>query len=140
MRFFKRKPVTRKQLRNRKAWRKALLSGDYKQGQRFLVSGLNQATPDPRHCCIGVACEAVLGLQPVSNYQGLGGTGYQMPGDDGDRYVHNALMSEEVFRDTFGLDEQSVFSEANDHENYNFQQIADMIPIDRTTTKVAYRR
>lgn len=134
MRLFKRKPVTRKQLANRKAWVEALNSGKYQQGIGFLKTSLDGRY---EYCCLGVAAEAVLGLEAKrTNPQDEFATacyGFEFKGHGTD----HSLMPESVFRDTFGFTtQQNVFSEANDNGGYNFHSIAAKIPLSRDETRV----
>ena len=45
--------------RLRKAWIAALRSGDYVQGQKYLVA-TDKTTGQTKHCCLGVACEVAV--------------------------------------------------------------------------------
>lgn len=129
---------SRKQARNRKVWRDALMSGDYVQGDGALVTYDEVAT---WHCCLGVAAEAVLGLKPEypedpSEHiieSGLGVQGFYF--GEVDHEIDMFTWPSDLFNDTFGIaaDEadanaQFQFTRANDLEGKSFPEIAEMIP------------
>lgn len=135
-----RKPVTRQQLKNRKTWRNALLSGDYTQTEGVLVR-FHENSLRRFHCCLGVACEAVLGRIPEDG-RGVGDSGFNFEHEG----MRTGTLPGDLFEETFGLkpgedalptgDGQTPFTRANDTAQYNFQQIAAMIPLSRRVTTV----
>lgn len=146
----------REQKQNRALWREALLSGKYQQGDTALVQFSGQDLPEVRHCCLGVAAEAVLGLFPVHNnntdpvspgIQTTSVAGYKFPGHKD--HVYTLLWPNDLFEDVFGIQvddldpsvpetvvpkgfepghPQQVFSRFNDSAGFTFQQIAERIP------------
>ena len=133
MRIFKKKPVSRMQLANRRLWRDALMSDEYVQGRAALVN------LDFEYCCLGVACDAVLGFEVVD---GPYGVGFRLPPGivndiggipEGHTDVLTAMMPKAMFEATFGFAQgQGWLSAANDLGGADFMDIASMIPLNRT--------
>ncbi len=131
--------ATAQQLQNREAWRNALLSDKYQQGQDALRI-YDPANDEHYHCCIGVALD-VLGNGAWSDDED--GTYIDGDQDDPGATVHEGDMAGHTFVrlfGTMGLDtstyderdpdvrEECVFINANDTLGKTFAQIADMIP------------
>lgn len=111
---------------NRKKWTDALRSGRYKQGRGTLVN-FSDGVETPRFCCLGVACD-------VAAVEGI------IPARDGRRYAGEGLQLPEVVREWLGIEggegnlkdsvagsEASCLSNLNDHYEYDFNQLADVI-------------
>jgi hypothetical protein len=148
-------PVTGQQLRNRQIWYDALKSGKYRQTQETLVTVGpdydDPETPDDvrAYCCLGLACEVVLGLDPVFN-EDVDRWGYNVTDDTNNTVEFIAdVWPANLFHETFGFDlevaslnpngdkfvVQNVFTEANDSDGLSFETIAELIPLDQHDTR-----
>lgn len=106
-------------------WIDALRSGDYAQGTGVLRSAFKD---NVSYCCLGVLCE----IAPDAEWDG---TLYQYHGYDG--YVSNAFPVDDWFTERTGLVTEikniisrgfmSELADANDEQNKDFNEIADMI-------------
>jgi hypothetical protein len=119
----------------KKAWIKALRSGEYKQCRDKLKDPTTGS-----YCCLGVLAEVTAKIQ---------GTDYDRYRDGDNSFLPNRFLIEEVFRDKQLLDRSGVFDnpwevnvreekkgetpgkttlyQLNDAFEYTFDEIADVI-------------
>lgn len=112
---------------NRKAWLEALRSGEFRQGTGYLCQNdpNDEKEDSPLYfCCLGVACEKVLGLTRESmskdgvwRYE----TGGEYP------YIDTEFCFEQ--RNALGLSDDNVSAliEMNDAQCASFEEIANFI-------------
>lgn len=134
---------------NIRKWVAALRSGEYKQGERYLLSA-SPKTLEPKYCCLGVACSIssdLLNLDfkksgKLTTPEGIELYTYTYNGSDS--FLPDAVM------EWLGIDQESPAIPAyllpyddqvlsynisgsvelaalNDDMGYNFNQIADLI-------------
>lgn len=109
--------------RNRRAWVKALRSGQFPQGSGRLAYQDNVGDGTVEYCCLGVACEVanVTWWKPI-----FGGSFhlFTIEGNEG-------IPTDDVLA-KFGLDEHqaTVLASVNDSEGLSFSEIADLIEKD----------
>lgn len=103
----------------KKAWVKALRSGDYKQGQNKLA--LRKPHGKTKHCCLGVLCEITPGVKRRQQFDPYFGI-YEIAFDGEYGYLPPEL------RERIGLpgDEQEHLTVLND-SGKTFAEIADYI-------------
>lgn len=90
------RPLTRAKIRaNRKKGIAALRSGKYKQGRGALVRCEGDAR---RFCCLGVACEAVIGYRNSSGNIALSASGRAALGIDSHQQVGLMGLNDEEKR------------------------------------------
>lgn len=104
-------------------WLKALRSGKYEQGKYFLKS-------DGQYCCLGVLCEVALknGVKLAKADDGHEAAyGIEKAKEVLPTEVcHWAKISENPEVEIKGIEDANLAC-LNDHEGYNFLQIADVI-------------
>lgn len=97
----------------KKKWIEALRSGNYKQGKFALKR-------DNRYCCLGVLCnihpEVEEILLDTSIY-------YKYKKDESNGYLPDSLCRSMKIKE----EEMTKLTEMNDHNELNFDQIADWI-------------
>ena len=110
-------------------WLDALRGGEYSQG-RFQLRD-----DDNNFCCLGVLCDLYLKEHNKEWVKGEEQFAYLIPSQDGNS---GEILTNEVIEWsglklhnpelTFGED-HGVITDLNDHENYSFEQIADLIEV-----------
>jgi len=112
---------------NRKAWLEALRSGEFRQGTGYLCQNdpNNEKEDSPLFfCCLGVACEKVLGL----TRERRGDFVWKYDTEDEEYfYIDTELMSAQ--RIALGLSDKNVAEliEMNDTQCASFEEIANFI-------------
>ena len=109
------------QKENRKAWVKALRSGDYKQGKGALCQKDN--TSNLLFCCLGVAGD-ISPLEKIDKNSGFINFGFngKPKYDSGYQYIANFMG----LKTTLGQYSHTSLANLND-DGFTFDQIADII-------------
>lgn len=92
-------------------WVKALRSGEYKQGQGELRSGIHH------FCCLGVLCD----VYDKSNWE--------KPDELGYMYLHSTIFLPDELDDLVPISAQHLLAKMNDDDKASFNEIADWIEV-----------
>ena len=105
--------ITDQIVKNRRAWLRALRSGDYKQGR-------DQLRCDGKYCCLGVACD-ISGIGQWESRYGIGDKYYVV----GEEYSDCVLTSQLL--EWLGMtgQGQNTAINLNDKSHFTFKQIAE---------------